>query len=133
MTASAETIADLGQTYIHLADGPDATPVPVGPDFWATIERRRELHDGRLMMMFRFNSTADWPHWEMHPAGDEIVCLLAGALDLVLDDGTAQRTVALRDDATFVIPRGAWHRGIVHRPSRALFITRGAGTQHRPL
>jgi|SRR5215468_5939833 len=124
---------DLGRTYIHLEDGPAAVRVPVAENFWQTIDQHTELLDGRLMTAFRFNSTADWPHWEMHPAGDEIVCLTSGALDLVLDDGTAERIVELRDGATCVIPRGVWHRAIVREPSRAVFITRAAGTQTRPL
>jgi mannose-6-phosphate isomerase-like protein (cupin superfamily) len=122
---------DLSRTYIQLEDGPGALRVDVDDDFWTTIESRTELNDGRLVMLFSF--AADWPHWEMHPAGDEIVVLLSGALDLVLQDGSGERIVELRKRAACVIPRGAWHRGIVNEPSTALFITRGAGTQHRPI
>ena len=28
--------------------------------------------------------SADWPNWEMHPNGDEIVCLLEGSATMVL-------------------------------------------------
>ena len=133
MPESLQQTFDLDRTYIHLEDGPAAARVEVGDDFWATIDQRTEMNDGRMMMAFRFNSPADWAHWEMHPAGDEIVCLVSGALDLVLDDGAAERIVELRNGAACVIPQGVWHRGIVREPSRALFITRGAGTQHRPV
>jgi len=133
MAQSPRETFDLDRTYIHLEDGPAAARIEVGAGFWDTIDQRAELAEGRLLTAFRFDSTADWPHWEMHPAGDEIVCLVSGALDLVLDDGMAERTVALRDGATAVIPRGVWHRAIVREPSRALFITRAAGTRHRPL
>ncbi|MGH7894846.1 MAG: cupin domain-containing protein [Candidatus Binatia bacterium] len=122
---------DIMGTYVHLADGPAAVPVPVEPDFWQTIDRRADLHEGRLVTAYHFE-TGKWDHWEMHPAGDEIVCLLSGAIDLVLQEDDGERTIELRGRAAFIIPRGAWHSGIAHAPSDAIFITRGAGTQHRP-
>ncbi len=126
----AEAI-DLGTTYVHLDDGPAARPVPVGPDFWETIGRRTELHAGRLVLVA--HNAADWPTWEMHPAGEEIVYLLSGAVDLVLDEPAAPRAVALRPGQAVIVPRGVWHRGIVHAPGDTLHITYGEGTQHRPL
>ena len=120
---------DLTGTYVHLTDGPDARPVPVGPDFWQRIDERTDLDDGRLVMVNR--QTADWPHWEMHPAGEEIVVQLTGAIDLVLDEPGGERIVALDAGKAVIVPRGIWHRGIVRQPGDALFITRGAGTQHR--
>jgi mannose-6-phosphate isomerase-like protein (cupin superfamily) len=130
---TARPAFDLTDTYVHLEDGPAAVPVQAGPDFWTTRYGRGDLQGGRLVTVFRFESTADWDHWEMHPAGDEIVCLLSGAIDLVLREDERERVVELRDRGAYVIPRGAWHRGVVHRPSEALFITRGAGTEHRPV
>jgi hypothetical protein len=32
-----------------------------------------------LVATFAFD--ADWPTWERHPAGDELVCLLSGEVD----------------------------------------------------
>jgi quercetin dioxygenase-like cupin family protein len=122
---------DLSTTYVHLEDGPSALPVPVGPDFWETIDRRTELHGGRLVMVG--HNAADWPDWEMHPAGEEIVFLLSGAVDLVLDEPDGERVVALRPGQAVLVPRGVWHRGIVRTPGDTLHITRGAGTQHRPV
>jgi hypothetical protein len=124
---------DLIATYVHLADGPRAVPVEVGEDFWATIGSRADLEDGRLVAVFHFGSTGSWPHWEMHPAGDEVVCLLSGAIDLVLQADDGERVIPLRGRAACIVPRGVWHRGITHEPGDALFITRGAGTRHRPV
>jgi len=28
--------------------------------------------------------TEDWDHWEMHPAGDELIVLLSGSIDFRL-------------------------------------------------
>jgi mannose-6-phosphate isomerase-like protein (cupin superfamily) len=73
--------------------------------------------------------TADTP-WEMHPDGDESLHLLSGAIDVVQHESVSQ-TVELRPGGGCVIPRGAWHRQVVREPGDLLFITPGAGTQHR--
>jgi len=127
--AHADKGFDLETTYLSLADGPDARRLEVGPDFWQTIDARTDLAE-RLVAIFPYD--ADWTSWEVHPDGDEIVVLLEGAVDLVLDDPSGERTVELRDRSAAVVPRGIWHTANVLAPSRALHITRGAGTSHRP-
>ena len=120
---------DLETSYLVLADGPAAKRIDVGLDFWQTIDQRDDLA-GRLVGVFRYD--ADWKSWEMHPDGDEIVVLLSGAVDLVLDLPGGPRTVELRDRGAAVVPGGVWHTANVLGPSEALHITRGAGTTHRP-
>lgn len=120
---------DLETTYLILADGPDAKTVDVGPDFWQTIDQRDDLV-GRMVGVFRFD--ADWDSWEVHPDGDEIVMLLSGAVDLILDEPEGERVVSLRGRAATIVPRGVWHTADVLSPSETLHITRGEGTQHRP-
>ena len=120
---------DLETNYLVLADGPGTKRIEVEPDFWQTVDRRDDLA-GRLVAIFRYD--ADWNSWEMHPDGDEIVLLLSGAVDLVLDEAGGERTVELRDRAAVVVPRGVWHTANAIAPSEALHITRGAGTVHRP-
>ena len=121
---------DLATTYVQLDDGPAAVPVEVDDEFWATIDRRPELQGGRLVGASQ--NAEDWDIWEMHPAGDEVVCLLSGAVDVVLDEPDGERVVQLKAGQTCIVPRGVWHRAIVHEPGDALHITRGEGTQHRP-
>jgi quercetin dioxygenase-like cupin family protein len=75
----------------------------------------------------------DWDHWERHPAGEEILTLLSGELELVLDLPDGERRAVLTAGQTFVVPRGIWHRAIVRQPGELLFITAGAGTEHRPV
>jgi mannose-6-phosphate isomerase-like protein (cupin superfamily) len=121
---------DLATTYVQLDDGPQAFAVEVDDEFWQTIDRRSELQGGR--MVGRFHNAQDWDIWEMHPAGDEVVCLLSGAIDVVLDEPEGERVVALETGRTCIVPRGVWHRAIVREPGDTLHITRGEGTQHRP-
>jgi mannose-6-phosphate isomerase-like protein (cupin superfamily) len=120
---------DLARTYVHLRPGGAAEPIAVGPDFWATLGDR--FDDGWLIT--RFTSTEDWPHWEMHPEGDELLVMLSGRVDLQLDDGERRWTVSLHPGQTWLNRRGTWHRAIVHDPADMLFITAGKGTRHRPV
>jgi hypothetical protein len=125
------TAFDPLATFVHLPDGPAATLLELTPSFWQELESRADLHGGRLISAYRFSE--DWTSWERHPAGDELVFQLSGAMDFVLEDGGAERSVPLRGRAALVVPRGAWHTVRVLEPSEALFVTRGAGTEHRPL
>ena len=125
------SVLDLADTYLHLSDGAAVSTVEVGPNFWATLRDRTDLQAGRLVVIT--HAKEDWPIWEMHPAGDEVVSLLSGEVDLILRDGSCESTVSLRGRATVIVPQGVWHRVVVHEPGDMLFITRGAGTQHRPV
>ena len=125
------SVFDPLDTFVHLPDGPDATLLPVTPAFWQELDARSDLDGGRLVSAYRFD--ADWTSWERHPAGDELVFQLSGALDFVVEDGGRERTVPLRGRAALVVPRGLWHTVRVLEPGEAIFVTRGAGTQHRPL
>lgn len=120
---------DLTSTYAHLRDDHSVVRVPVDARFWAEIDQRTELHPGRLVMQFRF--TEDWPTWEIHPAGDEVVILLDGSMDMVLRLPDGDRVVPLRERGACIVPRGTWHTGRVLAPSEMLFLTAGAGTENR--
>ena len=124
------TAFDPLTTFVHLPDGPGATLLPVTADFWQELAARTDLASGRLVSAYRFRE--DWTSWERHPAGDELVFQLSGAMDFVVDDGGNERTISLRGRAALVVPRGAWHTARVLEPSEAIFVTRGAGTEHRP-
>jgi quercetin dioxygenase-like cupin family protein len=132
MTASF----DLASTYLHLGLGATVTPLP---DFaWSQsylegYERRfaSDGIEGRLVTVSR--EMATWTHWERHPAGEEVVYLLSGRVDVVQDHDGTEVTIPLRAGEAMINPKGVWHRGVVHEPGSALFITPGIGTEHRPL
>jgi mannose-6-phosphate isomerase-like protein (cupin superfamily) len=120
-------------TYLHL--GPDGSSVPleVNASFWEDLTSGafEHLGPGRLVSTYDFN--ANWESWERHPAGEEVVVLISGALEFVLDMGEGERTVRLCEPGQFLlVPRGAWHTANVDRQATALFITPGEGTEHRP-
>ena len=131
MASTTQPAFALLSTYVHLADDGDAVSVEVDDSFWAKLGSRVDLHGGRLVGVT--HQTGDWPTWERHPAGDELIVLLSGAVGIVLQHQEGERVVELRRGAAYIVPRGVWHRFIVHTAGDVLFITPGSGTQHRPL
>ncbi|WP_437947675.1 hypothetical protein WME98_44230 [Sorangium sp. So ce296] len=119
----------LSDTYLQLLDGGAAKPIPVDAEFWAKIGEREELHAGRMVGLFHMDKSPD--HREVHPRGDEVLILLSGAVDVVLEDELGERVIELRDQGACIVPRGVWHGQIVRAPSVMIFITPGEGTQHR--
>lgn len=56
------------------------------------------------------------PHLgEVHPDGDELLYVVSGTMEVILDDGDehtigTETTVELRAGDAHVVPRGVWHR-----------------------
>ena len=118
-------------TYVHLAENGAARTFSAA-DFWQLPEGESAQH-GQGWLVSEYVFVEDWPTWEMHPEGDEFVYLLSGAVELLLDrDGSIER-IAVDGTGAVVVPRGVWHTARVRAPSRMLHVTRGAGTQTRPV
>ena len=69
----------------------------------------------------------------MHTAGDEVVLCLSGSMTLIRefpDARTDQVTIAAGEYT--INPPGVWHTADIAGTATALFITAGAGTDHRP-
>lgn len=120
------------QTYALLAASGGIRTLPGGETFWG---QPPEVLDGlgRDWLVSEFSCEADWTSWEMHPEGDEFVYLLEGDIEFLLEAEGRRSAQRLTGRGAVVVPRGAWHTARVFRPSRMLFITLGAGTQHRPV
>jgi len=126
---------DLSTTHVHLGLGARAVPLPDfawTPEYLDAYGERfaADGDEGRLVAMGR--NRESWPTWERHPAGEELVVLLSGRVDLIqrLDDG--ERRIALQPGQAVVNPPGVWHTADVHEPGDALFITPGRGTENIP-
>jgi len=119
----------LDRTYVQLADGAAALPVAVDRNFWQRIGADAALQEGRLVTFFHLSRGN--VHWEMHPAGDELLFLVSGRTAIVLDDGKARRRVPMKGGEALIVPRGVWHSIDLEEPGDLLAITRGAGTQVR--
>ncbi|HET7570527.1 MAG TPA: cupin [Gammaproteobacteria bacterium] len=125
---------NLASTYLRLRSDVSVEPLEVDEAFWRTIAAGDlgSFHNEFLVTSHTMKS--DWDHWEMHPHGDEIVCLLDGNVTFLLEEGDGVSTVELKEGGAFaIVPTGTWHTAKVKTPSRMLFITAGEGTQHRPV
>ncbi len=127
---------DLASTFVHLGRGGTATPLPEfawSPGYLEAYEARfrADGDEGRLVCVTEEQAT--WDSWERHPSGDEVVVLLSGRVDVIQEIDGAERVVELRAGHAMVNPHNVWHTTRVHEPGTALFITPGAGTEHRPL
>ena len=124
---------DLGKTPVHLGLGATASVQPAftGMAWYADYAERTAADgdEGRLVSMYTF--TESWGSWEMHPRGHELVVVTSGKLVLVQErDGAEVRTTLGVGEAA-INPPGVWHTADVLEPTTALFITAGAGTEHR--
>ena len=118
----------LAHHFVIVDSGFDADTLEVTDSLWAEIDKRYGDFAGRtLISSFSFDS--DWPTWEVHPAGDEIVYLVAGDAELVLALPGGDRSVRLSEPGTFaIVPRNTWHTASVRSPTTMLFMTPGQGT-----
>ena len=122
---------DLLSTFAVLQPDQSVVPVAVTPTIYEELDQRFEGFRGRtLVSCYRFEK--DWPSWERHPAGDELVCLLSGAATLVFARDAGAESVVLDKPGTCVlVPKGTWHTARIRVPTTMLFITPGEGTQNR--
>ena len=80
--------------------------------------------------MHRFSS--NWPTWEIHPHGDEVVVLVSGSATFLLDlNGNHQQIELTQAGEYVVVPKGIWHTAHIQEQATLLFITPGEGTENR--
>jgi len=79
------------------------------------------------------------PHrGEVHPDGDELLYLVEGRAEVVLDDGDqyhvgTETRFPFAAGEGFVVPRAVWHRLEFDAPVHLVFVTPGPASGHRPL
>ena len=124
---------------LHLGLGGSAVPQPEFPrdaramQWYADYGTRHGADGAQGRLVSHYSFSESWPMWEMHPAGDEVVLCLAGRMVLHQEwpDG-ASATLTLGPGEYAINPPGVWHTADIAGAASALFITAGAGTQHRP-
>lgn len=116
---------DLSQAAIGLLRDGSATLIPQTPGPPPRIDG---LLIGAPVM------TRNSPHGgEMHPDGDEVLYLITGHVDLVLEEGGSERALEIRPGQGVVVPKGVWHRVLLREPSQLLHVTPGPGGECRPV
>ncbi len=128
----------LSETYVFLKDGGSAPLVPSG-GFWQELMSGQPKSPGVALvaggtgwLVAMYPIDRDAQAWEMHPAGDELLTMLSGEMDVVFQSPTEEVTVSVKAGQTCLVPQGMWHRQVVRQPGQYLGITYGKGTQHRP-
>jgi mannose-6-phosphate isomerase-like protein (cupin superfamily) len=127
------SVPDLTNTYVVLQPDLSAVPIDVTPGVFEELDRRFDGFKGRILVAsFQFDK--DWPTWEIHPQGDEIVVLLSGAAQMVFDEKGRHRAVTLSKPGEYVIvPKATWHTAKITTPTSMLFITPGEGTENKAI
>ena len=131
MTAQQAAAFDVTETFVHLPDGGAAVPVDLTPDFWRELASGARRYEGR--MMTANHVSGDMAHWEMHPAGEELLVSVGATVTAVFQREDGEETYELRPGRACIVPRGTWHRIRVLEPGVLVFITHGEGTAHKPL
>ena len=122
---------NLADTFAVIKPDLSVDRVAVTPELYARLDSDYGGFTGHtLVSMHEF--TEDWPTWERHPAGDEIVMLLAGGATFLLALPDETRPIVLDEPGSYiVVPRNTWHTARVPGSARVLFITPGEGTENR--
>lgn len=124
---------NIGQMVAVLGPDMEAVPVDATPGLFEKLNRDFEGFRGRRLLMTG-DFEAPWASWERHPAGEEIVYLLSGDVDMVLETPEGEEVVRLREPGSYlIVPRRTWHTARPHKRTHMLFITPGEGTEHRPI
>lgn len=123
---------DSTKTFAVLSAEQNAIPIDVTESFWSDLESHfGDFRGASLVSGHRF--TENWPTWEIHPAGDELVVLVAGHAEFVLDLGEQESRVILDAPGQYVIvPKGIWHTANIAESAQMFFVTPGQGTENKP-
>jgi mannose-6-phosphate isomerase-like protein (cupin superfamily) len=70
------------------------------------------------------------PPWELHPAGDELLHILAGECQLTVREERGEITRTLRTGDLAIVPRGCWHSNDAPGGVKMLFMTPRDGNRH---
>lgn len=125
---------NLQSTPLHLGLGCRSRPVegftfePATLDAYAAAVAD-DGNEGRLVVLIDEHGRGN--HWERHPAGEEVIVCISGAITVVREIGDGIEQVTLGPGQATVNPAGVWHAVDADGDARILTITPGLGTEHR--
>ena len=127
----AISIQHLSDTVAVLDPDLNQNLVNVTPTLYQELDTDFDGFKGHVLIsMHEFSD--DWPTWEVHPAGDELVLLLSGAATFLLREGETDHSAKLTEPGSYVVvPRNTWHTARVSVSAKMLFITPGERTENR--
>jgi mannose-6-phosphate isomerase-like protein (cupin superfamily) len=111
----------LEKTFVHVGLG--AVAIPLHDFAWDeqylagySLRFAADGEGGRLVCVT--SETKTWSDWERHPAGDELVVLLSGRVDVVREVTDGLVRVQLTPGQAAINPRGVWHTSDVLEPGK---------------
>ena len=123
---------NFANTHARLKSDGSAQALPAGESFWQDLTSGKFGSFENEFLVTTQSFAQNWPVWEMHPNGEEVIILLTGNVDLVLEKKTGNKIVHLQQQGDWLmVPKGQWHTAHVNAPSTVLFITAGEGSLHR--
>ncbi len=134
MTEAVENPLNLHDFALVLDTQQHVHALPSGPELYPQLGTQFAGFDG-CVLLSEYTFSENWACFEVHPAGDEVLYLLSGRCELLLEqDEQLQRIPFDRPGQVQVIPKGCWHSAdiIPGDTCRILFFTPGAGSEHRP-
>lgn len=125
------TVKDLSTDFVVLNTAQQATIEHNDATLYARLERDYAGFKGHQLIACH-SFSEDWPTWEVHPHGDEVVLLLSGSATLVLRQPDGDHALHLSAAGSYVIvPAGVLHTAKINVPTQMLFITPGQDTQNK--
>lgn len=119
---------DNSKYYVEVKKDFTACIIEGGAAFWARPPE--EISAGhQVLMVTIFESRENWLTQEMHPLGDEIITLMSGEVEFILNPGREEEKVRVKAGETIVIPKGTWHTAAIISQAVAQHILMGQGTQ----
>lgn len=123
----------LSGMRIHLSDEQRVRSLRANAALWERLKSDRGLRAGRLLGVHtvRTNDDVHASQWERHPNGDEVLCVVSGRIDVVLQEPSGERLIPLEPQTGFIVPQGVWHRLLVKEPAVLVGVARHEDTQLR--
>lgn len=102
--SNSEAPADISSTFVVANRDLHADTVAVTETIWSDLDHKFGNFAGHtLIASFSFHD--DCPTWEIHPNGDEVVCLMCGDAEMILATKEGKQSSAI--DCSRVIYCGA--------------------------
>jgi mannose-6-phosphate isomerase-like protein (cupin superfamily) len=113
---------------------PSRQSFDIHPDLSVSARQRKPGPPERMtgMTVGIVSMDGDAPHGgEVHPDGDEVLCVLTGRLQIV-GDSAPDDPIELGPGEACIIPKGEWHQVHVLEAAHFIHITPGPNGDHRP-
>ena len=137
MMTNNESLFDAASSYVVLEDGGAAARLHVDDSFWLALRNGTpadpavaRFTSANGWLLTTIDIEADSSRWEVHTLADELLILISGAIDLLVESPPGEvRVVELRPGKAFLVPKDTWHRFVTRVPSRFIGVAYGQSSK----